>query len=619
MSSPSFEPEILLRPVWSALDRNDPVAAERICRELLQKFPDHPQALAALAYIFHAGRRFPEAEAIYRQLTALEPDDPGHWMNLGTARRGCGNFDEALAAYTAAANLGANTADFYFNVGLTHIDRNDFESGRFVLAQAVNLEPDDAEIRYQYALCCYERLRTDEALAALADWERLSRLDPSIIASIGLLLMKLGQPERAEPAVRRALQAAGSDPQPLLTLVQLLERTNRLGEAEAVLQRLVAHPQAPSLGSDLTQIKAELAQRRGQHQTARALYEQLIAECKDDHLEHLLQFPLAKSLDALGNTEAAFATLQAAHRSQAALLQLTAPMLSARGAPSMIITRYRSDPADIAQWSDDHAPPAAESPVFVVAFPRSGTTLLELTLDAHPDLVSMDEQPFIQNALDDMIAAGAAYPEKLATLTTAQLDAIRNQYWVRARGKVEIRGGQRLVDKNPLNILRLAGIKRLFPNAPIILAIRHPCDVILSCYMQHFRTPDFALLCNNLQTLTVGYRRSFDFWYSQREILAPRSMELRYESFVNDFDAQIRATLEFLQVPWSDAVLEPHVNARAKKFISTPSYSQVVERVNTKAVGRWRAYETHFVPVLPILEPLLRRWGYEDLVGSNMR
>ena len=122
-----------------------------------------------------------------------------------------------------------------------------------------------------------------------------------------------------------------------------------------------------------------------------------------------------------------------------------------------------------------------------------------------PLLQSIDEQPFLQHALDDMLAEQVRYPEGLAALTQPQLERIRSAYWAKAARRVErapgqhFREGQRLIDKNPLNVYRLPVIRRLFPNAKVIFAIRHPCDVILSCFMQHFRAPDFALLCKDIR------------------------------------------------------------------------------------------------------------------------
>ena len=231
-------------------------------------------------------------------------------------------------------------------------------------------------------------------------------------------------------------------------------------------------------------------------------------------------------------------------------------------------------------------------------------------LDAHPLLRSMDEQPFLQNAIDRMESFGVRYPDQLGALTPPQLEQARGHYWSLVAAKVRLQPGQRLVDKNPLNLLRLPAIRRLFPRAHVILAIRHPCDVVLSCYMQHFRAPDFALLCRDLPTLARGYRRAFDFWYGQAQLLRPACLELRYESFVADFAAQARAVAEFLGLPWDEAMLDPGRHARARGFISTPSYSQVVQPVNTGAVDRWRRYAAYFGEALAELEPYLRRWNY---------
>jgi Flp pilus assembly protein TadD len=613
------DPAELLQSAWAALSRNEFGSAEVLCREALALDPSHLDALGALGYLLHTARRYAESEEVFGKLTVLQPAAPGYWMNLGTARRCGGRFDEALLAYAQAAALGANSADFLFNVGLTHIDRKDYESGRSVLSQAAALAPDDAEIRYQYALCCYERMRTEEALAALEHWDNLSGLTPEITANVGLLLMNLGASAQAEPAIRRALAEAGPDPQPLLALVRLLERTNRLDEAVTLMPQLLASPEASTLGSELPLMRAQLAQRTSDHTLACTLFTDLLKDCKEPQLTHLLQFPLAKSLDALRRHDEAFDVLTAAHRSQIELLRLTAPALIARGAPTMTITRFGCDPHDVAEWDHSTAPPLAESPVFIVAFPRSGTTLLELTLDSHPLLASMDEQPYLQNALDDLIGEGAVYPERLAGLNATQLDSVRARYWERVRRKVPLRAGQRLVDKNPLNILRLPVIRRLFPNSPVILAVRHPCDVMLSCFMQHFRTPDFALLCSDLTALAVGFRRTFDFWYQQQQLLQPKSMELRYETFAGEFENQIRGVLDFLALPWDDAVLRPQETARSKGFISTPSYSQVIEPVHGKAVDRWRAYERYLAPVLPIVEPYLERWNYAGLGSVNSR
>ncbi len=509
-----------------------------------------------------------------------------------------------------ASELGAATANFFYNVGLAHLDRHDYESARAVLKRASELAPNEVMIRLEYAKACYESLQTEEAVAALAGWEDVDGLAAGVVADLGQRLMNLGESARAERALRRLASTQDLDPRATLTLVQILERTNKLDEARQLIARLVADPRASSLGADLRTLQAQLAQRDGEHEKAVELFSSIVTSRPEPHMQHFELFALAKSLDALGRYDDAFTAATEAHHSQVEWFKLAAPLAAARGSPSMTITEYASDPADVATWASASGPSVAESPVFIVAFPRSGTTLMELTLDAHPDLVSMDEQALVQAALDDLIAAGIRYPEELGKVSEEQLEQVRARYWERARGKVNIGPGQRLVDKNPLNLMRLPTIRRVFPNARIVLAIRHPCDVLLSCYMQHFRAPDFALLCSDIGKLASGYRKSFDFWYREAALLKPAIREVRYEHFVADFDSQTRELLAFLDVPWNDAVLAPGARARQKGYISTPSYSQVVQPVNQKSVGRWKNYARHLRPVLPHVQPYLDRWGY---------
>jgi hypothetical protein len=221
----------------------------------------------------------------------------------------------------------------------------------------------------------------------------------------------------------------------------------------------------------------------------------------------------------------------------------------------------------------------------------------------------MDEQPFLLRAVGKVTDRGVRYPADLGKLPSEALDDIRAHYWDRARERARLEPGRRLVDKNPLNMVLLPLIRRLFPNARIILAIRHPCDTVLSCFLQHFRS-DLALLCRDLNTLARAYSRAFGFWYAQWPLLRPFSYELRYEQLATDFATQVRKLNLFLELPWHEALLAPGEHARAKGFISTPSYAQVIEPVSNRSVGRWKHYEGHFREVLPILMPWIDRWGY---------
>jgi len=585
-------------------------AAASCSRKALKARPAHLGALNLLGVSLNAQGKYAKASEIFVELARRDPNNVNHWMNLGTALRAQQRHEESLAAYAQASGLGEASADFFYNVGLVHFDMGNFEAARTVLHDAVRLAPDDGEISYQYAVCCDETMRQDDAIAALDGWPRMRGLTTDLLTKIGLLLMKLGELQSAG----RAVELASRDPRPdaaaILRMIQVQERTNRVAEAQAGFARLKLDPRSITLGVDLKAVEARLADREGRTQDAHDLYVELLGATRDFHLRHHHLFPLAKSLDDLGRHDQAFSALEEAHRSQVSYLKLTTPNAAAWRGLSFKIADFGCDAADVAAWDIAGAPPLEESPIFIVGFPRSGTTLLEQTLDAHASLASMDETRFLHEVIDRMADDQTVYPERLAAMTRAQLDEMRSHYWALVRRKIQLTPGQRLVDKNPLNLLALPAICRLFPHSRILLAIRHPCDVILSCYMQHFRAPDFTLLCRDLPSLAAGYRRAFDFWYREAAILQPAARDVRYETFVTEFEPQVRAIADFLGLAWTDAMLEPGDHARRKGFISTPSYSQVVQPVNTRSVGRWKAYDRHFGEVIAQVQPYLDRWGY---------
>ncbi len=161
-----------------------------------------------------------------------------------------------------------------------------------------------------------------------------------------------------------------------------------------------------------------------------------------------------------------------------------------------------------------------------------------------------------------------------------------------------------------MNMVLLPIIRRLFPNAPIILAIRHPCDTVLSCFLQHFRS-DLALLGGDLTALARSYSRAFGFWYSQSVLAATRHTRAEIRTARRGLRGRGRQALRISELARHEAMFAPGEHARGKGFISTPSYAQVLEPVSNRSVGRWKHYERHFSSeVLALLMPWIERRGY---------
>ncbi|HWS64326.1 MAG TPA: sulfotransferase [Steroidobacteraceae bacterium] len=608
MPSPS-DPELLLEPARQDLASGRLDAAEAKCLQVLGAHYHHPSALQVLGQVLHSQARHDEAVRVFNALTVMEPTVAGHWQNLACVLRPAKRYAEALAAFEKALQLAPPSAALLYNLGVLQMDRCDYRAAYLALRDAVGLAPADATTRWAFAQCCYDIVQLDEARAALRDWQRLDGLSVEISARIALLLVMLGAAREATPLIERLLADPPRSGRTALVLVSTLERLQRLDEARAITQWIELNDRSHDADPERLMLSGILADRAGQHEEAYRYLSLALQHHKEFARRHHVLFPFAKTCDSLGRYDEAYSAAEEAHSSRRAFLELATGSSSAEESPLLARTANGCDPDDVAAW-EEAGPAMEDSPLFIVGFPRSGTTLLEQVLDAHPRLVSMDEQPFMSKALETVTGSGIRYPSELGKLTEHALGDIRARYWDLARNKAALLPGQRLVDKFPMNMTLLPLIRRVFPNARIVLAIRHPCDTLLSCFLQNFRAPELALLCRDLSTLASAYSRIFGYWYAQWPLLQPFSYELRYEKLTADFEAEVRKLAAFLQLPWNEAMLAPAEHARAKGFISTPSYTQVVEPVHSKSVGRWMHYERHFSKVLPILMPWLERWGY---------
>jgi len=611
--SSSVDPAVLANLAREDLAHGRLDAAEALCLKALNLQQHHPAALEVLGEILHAQNRYADAARIFNALTLMQPSVARHWQNLGTVLRPIRQHEQALAAFDRALQLGQASVGLLYNLGLLQMGRGDYAAALRALTDARALAPTDGRVRWAYAICLYDLGRLEDALAALEDWQQLDGLDLEFTVLIVLLLVMMGAGPQAQVGVGRLLADPPQSGRAALNFVSILERLHRLDEARVIMANLVRNDKALETDPEWLLMSAVLADRAGEHEQAHQHLACALANHHEFIQRHNLLFPMAKACDALGRYEEAYAAAAQAHQCQLAFLETAHGRSLTQQSQISSLAAQSCNADDIAIWVELEIEPKTDcpSPIFVVGFPRSGTTLLEQVLDAHPLLQSMDEQPFLLRALDEVSQQGLRYPDGLGKLTAQELADIRGRYWDRARTRGQLLPDRRLVDKNPLNVVMLPLICRLFPHASIIVTLRHPCDTLLSCFLQHFRAPGLAIACRDLPTLADTYSRVFTFWYSQCALLNPPTYELRYEDLATDFAPQVEKLCAFLHLPWNNAMLAPGDRARAKGFISTPSYAQVLEPVNTRSIGRWRHYAGHFGDdVLKTLKPWTDRWGY---------
>ena len=252
-------------------------------------------------------------------------------------------------------------------------------------------------------------------------------------------------------------------------------------------------------------------------------------------------------------------------------------------------------------------------PIFIIGFPRSGTTLAEQALSGHPRISAGDELPFV-NELIDMIprlfGSPLSYPEALAELWIGDNrrgpEALRDAYLQKAELRGVIKPGSTyFTDKMPLNEMHLGLISLIFPRSPLIHILRHPLDVVLSVYSHHLTHGYFCAYA--LETIAHHYALVMDLVHHYRAQMALRYLPVRYEDMVADMSGSVRRMLDFIGESFDERCVNFQDNRRLPH---TPSYAQVTQKLYDRSRFRYRHYRKHLEPVIPILRPIMDRLGY---------
>lgn len=578
------------------LDLGEADEAARVCAE--GDLAGSPELQAMQAQILKAQGRTTEASWAYEKLVSENPDDFNAWNNLGNARHEAGDLEGALQAFQHARQIDPQSSLIHTNMGRVLISMDRYEEACLLLEKAVLLSPRDPALLLELGRTLTSINHVEGGLRALGEAARLDPSDPKIFLAIAVAFLDLENNAQAEKALRFALNADPRFVPGYLNLGILFEKANRTDK----LRTLIAAAEAQGLaGDEIDYLRALLLSRDGDRAGALDLVRDLFSPAINPSIKAQFAGQLADRLD---RTEEAIRFYEDMNAAQA---QSPMGVGVDRSAYQRAIAALdaQTTPAWFAEWAA--VPQAADrpAPAFLVGFPRSGTTLLDTILMGHSDTHVLEELPIIEN-----MAQSLGDLDNIRTLDAAAVAGLRAQYFAELDKRAPAPAGSLVIDKNPLSMIRMPLIHRLFPDAKIILAMRHPCDVVLSCYMQNFKPTEAMASFLDLANASRTYDRIFHYWENCRAVLPLDVQMLRYEAMVADAGAATRPLFDFLGLGWQDAVLDHQKTAAERGFIRTPSYAQVMEPIYASASGRWKRYEAQMREILPILAPWVERYGY---------
>ena len=539
----------------------------------------------------------PAAADAYETVVAAAPDDWQSWNNLGSARLLNEDFDGAVEAFRRSLQLSSDSIQNWLNLGRALVKNRKLDEAEEQFRQAADRFPAEVQPLKELYNLMRRRERPDEFVRDVLE-QALKRApdDKDLLLSAAQQRMLALQFDAAERACRTVLEADPHDGDAWLDLANFYEHSTA-----DKLPGLLAEIEQAGVPSPVPEVVRAFVHRRNkEHAAGLAALETVPSDFKPWMVEDLR----GQFLEKLGDADAAFA----------AFTRMNDNVAAEPEDPVSRSERYRSRCRSrlelmsekwLASWKAGPVPFDGSSPVFLVGFPRSGTTLLDTMLMGHPDVSVMEEKIILDEVSRNFgsIDAIAEYDERKVRMARERYFDAAARFGADADAKV-------LVDKNPLYLMQVPLIHRLFPDARFILALRHPADVVLSCYFSNFRTTPSLMNFLRLDAAAEFYDLAFSSWQRATELLPANVHTIVYEKLVDNPETQLRSLAAWLDLDWRDEMLDHTRTAALRDLIATASYAQVTEPLYRRSVGRWQRYRKYLEPVIPVLRPWAEKFGY---------
>ena len=549
--------------------------AEQLCLDVLEMAPDRPGALSVLFEIRKAQGNFRAAEVLARRIVRFDPNNFWATNELTLILLGKGDLGEGEIHARNAVRIAPENPQAHNLMGM-------------IMTEAQR--PAIGEYHYRKVL------------------ELSGGRDPILLANLAWCLKNQGKMEESRALYTESLAAAPQVRQTLLGFARMEEADRNFDAAMKLLDQLEAlAPNDPNVALS----RGIVLGRMRRTEEAVAMLDSIAKLTQGGQLGPNELLEKGRLLDQMGKYDDAFGAYLDGKRIARELSGNVYLDQAAEGLINRLRGFFSAERLRILPRAGVRTD--VPQPVFILGFPRSGTTLVEQTMTAHPRIAAGDELPLVNDItgiMPRMFASPMAYPEALAELWMGDrhegLDDLRDWYLQKVRQMGILRpGADFFTDKMPLNETHLGLIAMIFPAAPLVHVIRHPLDIMVSAISNHFTHGFYCATA--LETAAKHYVRVMDLVQHYRSQMTLRYLPIRYEEIVDDQENSVRAILDFVGVDFDPRCLGFHEN---KRYARTASYAQVTEKLYDRSRFRYKKYLRHLEPIIPILQPAMDRLGY---------
>jgi len=520
----------------------------------------------------HQKNLFKIAENLYQEILKINPNHFGSIFYLGTLLVQTQRFELAKSLLYKATQINPNYAAAHNNLGATLKELGEYQNAINCCQKAIKINPNYADAHY----------------------------------NLGLVFKELGEFKKAISCFKKAIQIHPSYIIAHQNLMEAYEKTNQERELKSAISN------AQTLIKDNSIIKLYegiLLSRNEKFVEAKNCLELISFEADEINKEISRVSTLAKCYDRIGGTDKAFNYFKKAN-----LLSQKTKIKNFDKNKYLQEIKIRKEffkKSNIKKWPVLKQPDNRPNPIFLIGFPRSGTTLLDTILRSHPLIEVVEEQFMVEQLINSLNQLPNSKFENIKEIENEQIIKIRKTYFESLESQIQNKNNTKLyIDKLPLNIIHVGEIVRIFPNAKFIVSLRHPCDCVLSCFMQDFELNDAMANFLNLDDAAHLYDAVMNLWTQYTSIFSINYHEVKYENLIENFEPTVRSILNFLELSWNTSILEYSETAKKRKNIATPSYAQVTKPIYSYAIGRWQRYRKQTSNIYPILEGWIKKFNY---------
>ena len=549
--------------------------------------------------------KYKEAISLLRRVIQNNPKLPQAQNNLGNIYLDLKNYTEAKIHLTHAIRLDPNYVEAFNNLGLAHFHLDQTSIAIENFSKAIDLNAEYGEAYSNIGNVYYKMGEFQTAQTYYLNAAKHRKHNAEVYYNLGVNSIELSKFEDAQNYFKIAIQIDPLHAKAYTNLCSNYEKSNEITKAKEVL--LLARTRLTVLPPTLVLLEAQLAFRE-------ELYKDVLENVENTNLRNLEDNHLANAYELMGKCYEKIGEYKSAFDSFSKM-NLTIKNTSnfSRQNKSKFLMRVQNINNDLRTHGHEARSASIKSAwdkhlIFLIGFPRSGTTLLDSVLRSSKQTLVLEEKPFITQSIKKI-----GDPHSLTQINNLSTDDLlsANEFYRRKWSQEPTyRPELVLIDKLPLNLVEIPFILRCFPNSRFIMAIRHPMECIFSSWTQNFKLNEAMVNMLDLEDASTLYDQAMSIYAFYKSRYPSLFHEIKYEDLVNHFDETTKNLAAFVGIPWEEDFRNFYVVAQDRDRINTPSYTQVTKPIYKTSLTRSDKFESELSKIVTKINPWKEYFDY---------